>query len=238
MLYFLHGTDTGKARDKARELVSVLLGKKPDAEVFKIDGDSWSVARFEEFSGAQGLFERKFIVFGNRVLENKEAKEVVLEKISALAKSDNVFIFLEGKVDKASLAAITKVAEKVQAFDKESLKEKEVFNMFALADAFGQRDRKSLWVLYQKALRGDASGEELVGILFWQIKSILAAREAQNASEAGLSPFVFQKAKRYGRNFKSRDAENFAEGLIKLYHDSHRGFSDMENSLERFVLSV
>lgn len=238
MFYLLYGTDTEKARVKAQELVAILQKKKPDAELFKLDIDSGNGFRFEEFLNSQGLFERKFIVFGSRVFENKEVKEVLIGKIAEVAASENVFIFLEGKVEKATLGILTKVAEKVQLFEKPGLKKGEPFNMFALADAFGGRDRKGLWVLYQKALREDASGEELIGILFWQIKSMLVAREANNAEEAGLSPFVFQKSKRYNRNFKDGEVEGFAALILGLYHEAHRGEVDMETGLERFVLSV
>jgi len=100
MFYFLYGTDTDKAREKASEMLASLRKKKPDAELFRLDAESWHEARLDEFVGGQGLFERKFIVFANRLLENEGAKEAVLKKLSAIRQSENVFIFLENKVDK------------------------------------------------------------------------------------------------------------------------------------------
>ena len=38
MLYFLHGSDTKKTREKARALVASLRAKKPDAGVFVLEG--------------------------------------------------------------------------------------------------------------------------------------------------------------------------------------------------------
>src|SRR3989338_5664710 len=108
MLYFLYGSDSEKAREKAHEVLAGLQKKKPDAELFRFDADGWSdplnpargEARFDELIASQGLFEKKFIVFVNRLFENKDAKDVIVKKLSAIRESENVFIFLEGKVDK------------------------------------------------------------------------------------------------------------------------------------------
>ncbi|MDO8591253.1 MAG: hypothetical protein Q7R65_04760 [bacterium] len=238
MLFFLHGTDTDKAREKAHEMLASLHKKKPEAELFRLDADNWDEIRLDELVGAQGLFERKFIVFVNRLFDNKEAKEVLLKKLPAIAESENVFIFLDGKVDKATLVEITEVAEKVQLFEKTEAKKPQSFNIFSLADAFGERDRKALWVIYQKAVRNDASPEELSGILFWQIKNLMLARESASASEASLNPFVFGKSKRYSRNFSLDELAVLALELVTLYHSSHRGQVDFEAGIERFVLKV
>lgn len=216
MLYFLYGTDTDKARAKARDIIYSAQKKKPDAELFTLDADSWSAARFEELVSSQGLFERKYIVFVNRLLENKEIKEIVLEALPRVAASENFFIFVEQEGDKVTLDAVKKASGTVQEFEKKVVK-KESFNMFSLSDAFRDRDRKKLWVLYQKALRNDATPEALSGILFWQIKTLLVGRAS---------------------NFSKIELETLAGRLISLYHDSHRGLVDFETGLERFVLSV
>ncbi|MDO8590967.1 MAG: hypothetical protein Q7R65_03235 [bacterium] len=238
MLYFLYGSDTEKARAKAHEMLASLQKKKPEAELFRLDADNWNETRLDELAGAQGLFERKFIVFVNRLFDSKEVKEVLLKKLLAIAESENVFIFLEETMDKASLLKITESAEKIQSFEKIKTKKQEPFNIFSLSDALGERNRKLLWVIYQKALKTEASPEELSGILFWQIKNLMLARESASASAVGLNPFVFGKSKRYSRNFSPDELTKLAIELITLYHDSHRGQVDFEAGLERFVLKV
>jgi len=246
MFYFLYGTDTDKAREKASEMLASLRKKKPDAELFRLDAESWHEARLDEFVGGQGLFERKFIVFANRLLENEGAKEAVLKKLSAIRQSENVFIFLENKVDKKALLEITGEAEKIQVFDKTKSArpfngagaEKSSFNVFSLADALGERNRKVLWVAYRKAIANDASPEELSGILFWQIKNLMLARQSASAPQAGLNPFVFGKSKRFSKNFSPGELQKLALRLISLYHEAHQGRVDFEIGLERFVLNV
>lgn len=238
MLYFLYGNDIDKARSKALELVLIMQTKKPDAELFRLDKDNWSQAKLEELSRAQGLFERKFIVLATRLLEGKDTRSEITEKFDLLKSSDNIFIFLEEGLDKATLALVEKFAEKIQLFEKTIAKKPDLSNLFSLADALGERNKKQLWVLYEKAIRKDSSPEELSGILFWQLKSLIIASTTENAGDAGLSPFVFSKAKKYAKNFSVEDLERLSSDLLKIYHRAHRGEIDFETSLERFILAV
>ncbi len=239
MIYFLHGEDKDKARHKASELREALLKKKPDALLFKIGSENWSDALLDEKIESQGLFENKYIVFLDNVFENKEAKESVLDRLSEIAESENVFIFLEGKVDKATLTKIEKKAEKLQAFDlKEGKVVKERFNIFSMTDALGRRDKKQLWILYTEAQAEDIAPEEIHGILWWQVKNMIVAQGASSASATDMKPFVFQKAKSYSQNFSKNELTELATKMITLYHESRRGKSEMASALEQFVLSV
>lgn len=238
MLYFFYGSDIDTARAKAFGLVAVLQEKRPEAEFFRLDIDNWKEEDFLSLLESQGLFERKCIVLVSRVFENKDAKELILSKISEIKKSDNVFVFLEGVLDNQTLKDLTPFAEKIQVFNKNDVDKDQKFNVFTLADAFGVRDRKGLWVLYQKSYKGGISPEEISGVLFWEVKSLILAQGSASAQEAGLSPFVFRKSKIYSKNFSKDELFNFAKLLLVVYHDSHRGQSDFKVALERFVLSV
>lgn len=238
MLYLLYGSDTDKARAKARELLETLQKKKPDAAVFRIEPEKWGEVHLEEFIGGQGLFEKKLLIFADRLFENEEAEAAIEKNLKEVAKSDNIFIFLEQKVAKPLLLEITEVAEKVQAFESKEAKKKPDFNVFSLTDAFGRRDKKKLWVLYQRALQTDAVPEEIHGILFWQVKSMLLASGAKAATEAGVAPFVFTKAKSFLKNYSVAELQNLSSVLVRMYHDAHRGVHDFEVALERFVLTL
>ena len=155
-----------------------------------------------------------------------------------IAESPNVFIVLEGDVDKKTLLAITDVAEKVQLFENKEGKKKPEFNIFSLTDAFGRRDKKNLWVLYQKAVASGAVPEEIHGILFWQLKSMLLAVTAKTAGEAGVAPFVFTKAKSFLKNYTPEELKTLSSKLVHMYHDAHRGIHDFEIALERLILTL
>ena len=251
MIYLLYGEDTMSARAKAHELISVLQKKKPNAAFFTMTADNCDASKLQEFAGGQGLFEQKYIVFLDRVLETAEAKEAFLDCLKTVSESDNIFVMLEAKLDKATLTKIEKKAEKVQEFafsaGVQTVTKKDVgdrpatipqFNIFVLSDALGKRDKKNLWVWYQKALLSDIPPEEISGTLFWQVKSMLVARESKTALESGLNPFVFQKSKTYEKNYPGDILPKLSEKLVSIYHDAHRGKGDFAVALERLILSL
>lgn len=238
MLYFLHGTDLKRSREKLHELIDTLHKKKPDAELFKIESEQWDEARFEEFLSGQGLFENKYIVVLDKVFENVDAKESVVEMLKEIAESDNVFIFLEGAVDTATLKKIEKHAQKTQEFEEKERAAPKTFNIFSLTDAFGRRDKKQLWVLYEQALANGSEPEEIHGILFWQLKSILTALGSKSASESGLKPFVFQKANGFARNYSREELQKMSAQFVDIYHNARRGMGEMDIALEKFILGM
>ena len=238
MLYFLYGSDKDSARKRADALVQSLQKKKPDAELFRIDSENWSEAKLQELTAGQGLFNRSYIVEVVSLFENKEAKEVFLERLQEIAESPNIFILLEWEVDKKTLLAITETAKEVRLFERKEEKKKSEFNIFSLVDAFGKRDKKNLWVLFQKALASGAVPEEIHGILFWQLKSMILASTAKTAGEAGVAPFVFSKAKSFLKNYQEDELKKLSSKFVTLYHDAHRGIHDFESALERLILTL
>lgn len=241
MLYFFYGTDTEKARAHARAVIAVMQKKRPDAQYFRVTSENWNTASFEELVGSQGLFEQKIIVFADGIFEIKEAKEFMLAHASELAESENAFVFLEKSADAASVKKISKAAREVKEFASAETRSKRAlgeFNVFSLADALGNRDKKEMWVKLSEALMSGASGEEISGVLFWQVKAMLAAREASSASAAGLSPFVFSKSKRYATKYSFNDLAQLSRSILSSYHDAHRGLTDLSVSLERLALKL
>lgn len=216
MLYLIHGTDRQKVVAKSADMVANLKKRKPDAEVFNMTDDDLSLARLQELSGGQGLFESKFAVVLKSLFSKKEFTEPLLELLPSLAASQNVFIFVEGVLLKSVLGVFEKNTAKIQGFTAVSKDTQP--NFFALADALASRDHKRLWVLYVKALRKGALPEELCGILFWKIKELFASPSR-------------------GR-FSRDELEETAFRLLALYHDAHRGLVDFETGLERFLLSL
>ena len=240
MIYLLHGSDTDKSRGKLRELVGALLKKKPDASHETMNDEAFSKERLLELVGGMGLFSDKSIIEMSQVLRNKEAKEAVMGLIKEIGKSENIFVFLEGELIKSDLAKFEKNAEKIQAFELKtgSVVKKEPFKIFSLTDAFGRRDKKSLWVLFNKAKMSDVSAEEIHGILFWQVKVALQSAQADSAKEAGLNPYVYQISKSSLQKYSVGDLKSISSGLVSMYHDVRRGMHDFDVAIEQFILEV
>jgi DNA polymerase III delta subunit len=217
MLYFIYGTDGDKVREKANGLAESLLKKKPDASLFELNDETWSGDKVNELTLSQGLFEQKYIVLLKNIFSTKQNKEDFIDRLEAFKESTNIFISAEGKVDAASLKKIEKHAEKVQEYEAKAVAEKEEFNNFALANALGVKDKKNLWVLYHEAKAAGAVDEQLAGLLFWKIKSMILS---------GGSP-----------KWNVSELKVMAEKLVEVQHDSRRGKGEVSLLLERLLLS-
>ena len=247
MIYFYYGTDGESARKKAQVTVDALLAKKPDATLIKIGEEDISTNQLFDLVGGQALFAQKYIVYFHDTFQNKENKEIIVKNIKEIAGSENIFIFAEEKLDKAALTKIEKVAEKVQEFVKAektlNKKEKlaligEKIDFFEFADALGRRDKRGLWILYQDALAEQVPAEEVHGIFYWQVKSMLLGKLCKTADEAGMKPYPFQKSREHARNYKDGELEKISSNLVSMYHEAHRGNTDFFVALEKFILEL
>jgi DNA polymerase III delta subunit len=238
MIYLLYGSDTDKSREKLIELVQKMVAKKPDASHVRVNDENFETVSLDELIGGMGLFSSKMIVEADQLFEDKNYKEILSDRMKEIAESENIFIFREAELLKSELKLFEKHAEKVQEFALKAVEKKRDNSFFALADAFGKRDRKELWLLYTKARMNDAVPEELHGILFWQLKSMLLSEAASDAKEAGLNPFVYQKSKQFARNFTSQELKTISSRMISIYHDARRGGMELGLALEQFILEV
>jgi hypothetical protein len=237
MLYLIHGSDTDKTLVKFQALISALRVKRPDAEVFNIQSDSFKVAEFENLIVGQGLFEQKYIVVANSICEVDTVREEIVTRLLDMTQSPNVFVFREGVLDTKTKKEFEKHATKQEEHVVRKGEEQR-FNIFSLADALGRRDSKALWVLYTRALRACAVPEEIHGTLAWQVRSMLATSVSKSADEAGQKPFTYSKAKQFLRNYTSEELKKMSSELVALYHDAHRGIHDLDIALERWILRV
>lgn len=238
MLYLIHGTDSKKTREKLHELLKILETKKPNAAVFSITSENWSESQLEEFIQSQGLFEQKYIVVLDSLFGDKKIAGELKEKIKDLKNSENVFIALDGSIDAKTKASLEKNAEKAWLLDEKESKPKKEFNVFALTDALGARDKAKLWALYQEALMNGSEPEELHGLLYWQIKNLLLVKNAKSASETNLKPFVFQKAQSFSKFYTEQELQKLSSTFVDVYHKARRGVGEFDALLERAILEI
>jgi DNA polymerase III delta subunit len=232
MLYAFFGDDVVTVRSKASDF---LRKKETGAEVARISGSDYVSGSIEDSAGAQSLFGVTQIVVLDTPSASTEMFERVFDNLDMLAASETVFILIEGKL-------LTPEKKKLQKYTKEifefSKTPEDSFNTFALADALAERDKRKLWLLFSEAKARGLSAEELIGLLFWQLKVLRLAAKAKSAEESGLKPFVFNKAKRALIKFTEAEVDTLSETLTVLYHDGHAGKRDIDVALERWVLAL
>ena len=249
MLYLLHGTDFKKSREKLHLMIDSLLKKKPDASFFKMDSSNFLESQIDEFIGGQGLFEQKYIVQLDGLFGDLKIKDFLIDRLEKIFKSENIFICIENEISKPLLKKIEKNAQKIQEFSEINKGRKfavigggelnlSEFNIFNLADAFGKKDKKNFWILYQEAKKRDIPDEEIHGILNWQLRSILLSKKSKTIQDSGLKPFVYNKSLKFSKNFGDGELENLSSRLISIYHDSRRGLVEFSVEMEKFVLEI
>jgi len=229
MLALYFGNDRTKVLKEAEKA----LGKEAlTPELY--DELSVDLRELLSFAEHASLFGEKKVFRLMDVLTREDIEEAILSNVGRFVKSENSFFLLEHSL----LADQKKKLEKggAQLFEHKSLeKKKKVFNVFALSDALVRRDKKLLWVLLTKAFKEGKSAEELIGTLFWQLKSLVLVEQGGGST---LSLYVVSKAKQGLRNFKTGELCGMTKRLLIGYHEARRGRGDMEIMLERFVLSL
>jgi len=238
MIYFYFGTDREKIQKTARATFEALQKKKPDASFVSFGVENLDENVLQEITASQGLFERKVVAKIADILDDKEKGEMIQKFLKEMKATENIIVWSEGEVNKTPLEKIKKYAEKVEEFGVKQKAEKKFPSIFKMTDAIGDKDKKNAWVLLRAELDNGTADEELHGTIFWQIKSILLAKKTKGADEAGLNPYVYSKAKSFGRNWDEKELNNTISNLIDMYHKAHRGEVNFEVELERWVLSI
>ena len=100
MFYLIVGNDIKKSEAKLKNLVESILSKNKQAEFFNLDDENFSQKYFEELLVSQGLFSNLYVVKSRGLWGSKERGAWLLEYISEIQKTANVFIFIEEILDK------------------------------------------------------------------------------------------------------------------------------------------
>lgn len=238
MIYFFYNNNFVEANKKAKKLFSDLQKKKRDATFVSLDFLTVSETGLREVLESQGLFESKIVCFLSRILENKELSLDLKKILKDMKESSTIFIWVESNLKKSDIELLSKYSEKSSVEETKEKINKTEFNVFSLGDAFGQRDRKKFWKLVLEVKKRGIPGEEIHGILWWQLKSMILSVSSKNSEESGLKPFVYSKSKTFAKNFTEKELQNMADKLVLIYHEAHRGKLDLYDGLEKIALEI
>ena len=238
MLIVITGDDVAKISYEAKTLVSALQKKQPDADLIEIDDTEKDLdSALASLSGAVGMFFSKSLVWIHNVLPNKDNEAAIKRNLSTLAESESVFIFSEPNLPKSIQNNLQKLSVTIHDYSLSTKSKKDDFNVFALAKSLIKYDRKALWVGLQDAKRSGVEAENIYGVLWWQVKTIIQAKSATSAAEAGLKPYSYKQA--MAARLSVTDAKDMA---IKLISAQYKAKIDpglgLWVELEDFALSI
>ena len=232
MLSLYFGNDVVNARKAALASVDVLINES-EVRFNKIESTQFAPGMLADMLGATSLFGGNELYLIDTPSENTDFYAEVMSMLSEMAQSANHFIIIESTL----LAPEKKKFEKHAGVMEEFKKTAETpFNVWAMADALSSRDKKSLWFLLTEAKRSGLVAEEIIGTLWWQLKTLRLAQITNSAAEAGMKDFPYNKAKRSLLKFKDGEVAELSAGLLKVYHEGHGGVRDIDEGLEEWVL--
>ena len=230
MLSVFYGTDRTAVRDAAHTEYQK-VGIVPTI----IEESTYVVGAVASAVGASSLFGGSECFLLDTPSGDDEFEAEVIGSLKELAASLNTFIILEGALLADSKKKYGKHATKVEEF---TATKAERFNSFTLAEALAKKDKKNLWVLLQEATAAGLRPEEIIGMLWWQLKALRLAKLTRTAEEAGMKEYPYKKAKQSLGLFKDGEVEQLSSSLLELYHEAHQGKRDMDLALEEWILRV
>lgn len=224
MLYLVAGIP-----EKRKSLIHSLIpeGMTPQ-HIF--DNDISEKDFLKSVSTQPGLFGDKELYVLHNLCRTLDLKHT----LKVCAESENIFIFSEESITKKIHDEFSKHTEHIKDFGLIPKKEDKGFNIFALTDALGNRDKKYLWTLFQAA-HETSSPEEIHGVLFWQIKNL--ALVAFSEGNPGLKPFVYSKNKTFLKNYTKQEILSYAQLFTDMFHERDT-YSSLNIELEKFILSL
>lgn len=253
MIYLCYGNDRQAVREYSKNICSDLV----DTEIFHWPEGLVDQNLFLSYIGGQDLFGRRHTIIFSGVLENVETAEMFLNRLKEISESESIFILQEENINKPIVERFEKIGANIQKIvlnensekgskeskrfkkSKENNKAKTTeFSIFELSDALGKRNKKDAWILYTRARAAGQEPEQIQGILWWQLKSMLIASRSSSSAESGLNPYVYGKSKKFSENYSKQELQSLASKLVALYHQTRQGKVDFDLGLEQFILGL
>src|SRR3989338_2346911 len=234
MIQFFIGDNIVVRNKQIQKLIKTFSDS--NAQIFYLNGDSNETSLLE-YCGGQTLFNESVCVVTHSFLEDENRENFFIQEVEKLHLSETHFVFVERDIKSSTKTFLTKNKINIEKYFSDTKKPIQSFNPFSLGDALLARDKKLLWVLYEKAQRANISPEDIFHTLNWQMKSLHIVSESSDPIKLGMKPFVIQKTKRGLSKFSSKEIVELRERFTEAFHMWRRG-EDVGVLLEKIILSI
>jgi|GEM_PF-950405 len=228
MLYIIVGNDYSKIK----KTIAVYTEA---SECIAISSNPCDYETLDNYIGSRGLFDATKTIIIKNIFSLSEEKSAIHERIADMLTSPHIFLIIEDSITPKEKEEFKNKKVTVQEF---SLREqdKRDTTLFKLADYYRDRDKKNLWLEFCRCIEQGKPAEEIHGILWWQIKTLLAI--LLSGSNPGLHPFVYEKNKRAVKNFSLKELQADLLKLLTLYHQARKGQGELAILLEQYILEL
>ncbi len=233
MLHVYFGNDTVAVRKKTFAFITSLEDGGYTLE--RVEAEEYQQGQCANIAGSASLFGGKTVYLLDTPSSDAIFFEEVQSTLELFKEAPDTFVVLEGSLLAPAKKMYGKYAETIEEIDGASDVR---FNTFALADSLSSKDKKTLWIQLQDAKKAGVSAEEIIGTLWWQLKTLRLASLTKTATDAGMKDFPYNKAKRSLKNFKDGELEKLSQSLLSVYHDGHGGKRDIDIALEKWALTI
>jgi len=219
MLYLFSGDDSKNKILNYEKFIKSLPAQVNilPSETFFINRNDFNPVQIESFYSGASLFSALSAIVFQNILEYEETRDFILDKLKLMGQSDNLFIFLERKLNKPILDAFKKARGELNVFELPKEK-KEKFDNFLVANAFINKDKLNTWIYFRQAMEVGVGMEEIIGVLFWKIKDMITKKDF--------------------RKFQEEQLKTFASHLSYLLPEARKAGKDAESALEQFLLEA
>lgn len=232
MLEIYHGNNHGAVRSAVQNVLQTL---PPDTEVIYIEAETFVPGQLIEAMHSSSLFAAPYVYVLDTPSANAEYQSEVLVNVPDLAESSHRFLILENQLKAAEKKTFAKHTDSITDCSTVLAKRPDAF---AMTNSLCERNKRRLWLELQTARSSGLRPEEIIGTLWWQLKTVRLAAVTSSASEASMKEYPYKKAKQTLRAFSLAEVENLSTTLLQVYHDGHAGVRDIDLALEEWVLTV
>lgn len=238
MIRFFIGEDSYGARNAMREAIASVRKESPNALETHHDDTSFDPIIAREALSGGGMFGVGNIIIFDGIFEHAEGCFFYEKVLPDFFDTEHHVFIRESALDKKILE---KLKKKAIISEFVPLKKPEIrSNNFAIADAIGAKDKKNIWVEFEKARRSGRAMEELHGTIFWAFKSmyICATKKKEEAIASGMKEYSYRTYFNYAKNFLIPEIEDKLAQLKEMYHAAHRGEEELDVLIEKFLLKL
>ena len=229
---------TGQNVDaRAKHLEKILLQERENGSEVVFYNDV-NFKKDEIIFSAQSvsLFGTKNVFVLSGIYDNTDLRGELESMLPILSNSQDIFILSEKSLLAPFVKKLTALKVIVEKLDDTKDEKKEIFNVFALTDAYCDKKRSMAWAIYRAGISAGLDAYELHGKIVWAVKNMILVKKTSSASESGLHPYVYGKTKKFADKFTLEELQKSLNILSVLFHETILSGINLETSLESFIL--